>query len=578
VTNVSAVVGVNGSGKSNLLELIACTYETRAQITSPQNGYFFVYANQEYDGFVIEGFDPLLLKDLAISNEQSIGAYFAKMSKSSISFSHKPRSNIITYIYDKPDLKSGNITFQNTDSFITRFNPPEHIIGLRDNIDFLKQFNSESSNKSDLLFNNSNNIRLSFSLNEQPLKNLQWLDGSLATKWKQFLADARSSIKLDDSSLISHKDNFIKMFLLLYIEACIRTQYSDSQSLFAYEEMLDKRIQEERIEFPITINKSADFDCDYLYRLAEVVLSGFDMCGRIILLYEVFNDISEKYYSDGTISWTLGEFLTSLEEEANDLSSRNNLTHLVARLDETCWRSNDGSDKDFLLGIVKRKLTCISDGERVFLSLFTSLQRSISHAVTSVATSGILPTGTSSSPLLDSIILIFDEPDDNLHPEWNRRLISELLSFLNGYTFRGTVKEFQIIISSHSPFILSDLPTGNAIRLVKDEHELCQVVSNANEKYLAANIHELFNDKFFMTSTIGEYALQTLNRVIQQLTIEPVDPKIDWDKLNSFAVQLAEPLLRNKLKDMILRKRPDSNLWIDKEIARLQSLKEGKSV
>ncbi len=93
----------------------------------------------------------------------------------------------------------------------------------------------------------------------------------------------------------------------------------------------------------------------------------------------------------------------------------------------------------------------------------------------------------------ESILLIIDEIDLYLHPEWQRIIVSELLNivkdqFPNNY--------FQIIVTSHSPIVLSDIPIENSIYLDRNADGLTRQVQR-NEQTFGANIHALYQNAFF---------------------------------------------------------------------------------
>ncbi|MCV3264725.1 ATP-binding protein [Vibrio harveyi] len=55
------------------------------------------------------------------------------------------------------------------------------------------------------------------------------------------------------------------------------------------------------------------------------------------------------------------------------------------------------------------------------------------------------------------LLIFIDEGESNLHPEWQRIYIKELVNFFSTVKHQGQV--LQIVITSHSPFVLSDLPS-----------------------------------------------------------------------------------------------------------------------
>ena len=87
------------------------------------------------------------------------------------------------------------------------------------------------------------------------------------------------------------------------------------------------------------------------------------------------------------------------------------------------------------------------------------------------------------------IFLLLDEPDLTLHPQWQKNYIKELIKLLSTFP----TKEFHVIITSHSSFILSDLPKENIIFLEKGK----QVYPFDNGKQtFGANIHTLLSHGF----------------------------------------------------------------------------------
>jgi ABC-type multidrug transport system ATPase subunit len=118
----------------------------------------------------------------------------------------------------------------------------------------------------------------------------------------------------------------------------------------------------------------------------------------------------------------------------------------------------------------------------------------------------------------ESKILILDEPDTFLHPQWNKIFINDLLKVLP----RECEKK-HLIITSHSPFILSDLPKENVIFLEKykkyEEKEQkegnCKNATKEIElKTFGANIHTLLSHGFFMSDGLmGEFAKSKINEI-----------------------------------------------------------------
>ena len=145
----------------------------------------------------------------------------------------------------------------------------------------------------------------------------------------------------------------------------------------------------------------------------------------------------------------------------------------------------------------------------------------------------------------DSILLLIDEIDLYLHPEWQRQIIKDLLD-----TIKTIFPEnyFQIIITSHSPIILSDIPKENAIflrrntngKIIQDKHHF---------QTFGANIYTLYRDAFFIENglAMGEFAKETINSWILEIKAGGVDP----DGVKKKSELIGEPIIRKRLEKLM---------------------------
>lgn len=145
----------------------------------------------------------------------------------------------------------------------------------------------------------------------------------------------------------------------------------------------------------------------------------------------------------------------------------------------------------------------------------------------------------------DSILLLIDEVDLYLHPEWQRQIIKDLLD-----TIKTTFPEnyFQIIITSHSPIILSDIPKENAIflrrnrdgKIIQDKHHF---------QTFGANIYTLYRDAFFIENglAMGEFAKETINSWILEIKAGGADP----DEVKKISELIGEPIILRRLEKLM---------------------------
>jgi hypothetical protein len=137
--------------------------------------------------------------------------------------------------------------------------------------------------------------------------------------------------------------------------------------------------------------------------------------------------------------------------------------------------------------------------------------------------------------IFNNFVLLLDEPEINMHPNWKRRFLNDFVNFL---TSEFSENKFQIIVSTHSPYLLSDLPSDNVLLLKKDIEGNTDVVKKEYIKTFGANIHELLSDSFFMNEgTIGEFSKIKINSLFKylhsdKLSNEEWDEKKAWDVIN----------------------------------------------
>lgn len=114
-----------------------------------------------------------------------------------------------------------------------------------------------------------------------------------------------------------------------------------------------------------------------------------------------------------------------------------------------------------------------------------------------------------------SVMLFLDEADLTLHPEWQRRLIHVLTAALPLIYPNSCAKDIQLILSTHSPLLLGDIPRENICYLGNGRSV---GASEASEETFGQNIHTLLKDSFFLDNgTVGEFASSKINGIAARL-------------------------------------------------------------
>lgn len=168
-----------------------------------------------------------------------------------------------------------------------------------------------------------------------------------------------------------------------------------------------------------------------------------------------------------------------------------------------------------------------------------------------------------------TIIILLDEPDLQLHPEWQQKFIDMLLQLL--WLYFPKVK-FQIIITTHSPILLSDIPKNNVIFIDKNfdgSSRVCNEV-DFNETF-AANIHSLYNNSFFLDGIpIGCFAKRKVEELYDKINNDVLSDNIIED-----IYRIGEPIIRGVLLKLYDEKRKSSKKserikMLKKELSKLE--------
>lgn len=187
------------------------------------------------------------------------------------------------------------------------------------------------------------------------------------------------------------------------------------------------------------------------------------------------------------------------------------------------------------------------------------------------------------------INVIFDEIELYFHPDMQRTFISTLMHGLQQLPFIG-IKSLHFIIVTHSPFVLSDIPVDNILFLEKNGEK----ASKEGMASFGANIHTMLVNSFFLKGgAMGEFAKETINQMVDELNMKylwekrevyiknvkklkedyytiwsslPLEMQnnlengiyderdIDWDFMAKMTDVIQEPIVKQRLKEIIRRR------------------------
>jgi hypothetical protein len=170
----------------------------------------------------------------------------------------------------------------------------------------------------------------------------------------------------------------------------------------------------------------------------------------------------------------------------------------------------------------------------------------------------------------ETALIFIDEGELYYHPEWQRSYIKDLVEIIHD---TNTESKLQVVITTNSPFIISDILSEDITYLSEEEKDLDQTFGQ--------NIHKLLIDNFFMSYTIGEYSREMIENIMKWLNNDRNKEKIGeelsryfgelievedyYEKIRCLIEKIGEPIYREKLLDMLSR----SKLGIESEVEAL---------
>ncbi len=308
--------------------------------------------------------------------------------------------------------------------------------------------------------------------------------------------------------------------------------------------------------------------------------------------YKKFREINKKYtLSDKCLMW-LKYMLYSIRNESysrEQVAFFEGLIGILIYFDNNIWNGNFKVDRGSIVMSLKKDLGLFQELYKIYSqsigrdSYLAFEWRNLSSGETAMLNLySRFYSLIKQSTFNPNVIILIDEGELYFHPQWQKRFLSSIISFLREIFYGHGVESLQIIMTSNSPFIVSDLPSSNVIFL-KRINEDSVVIKNLEGQYktFAANIHSLFSHSFFLEDgLIGEFAKNKINYVID-LLINGNDKQLRKSRIEIEYVinNIGEPILRNKIANMLKDRFSLNAVSIEERIVLLEGeLKKLKSV
>lgn len=201
----------------------------------------------------------------------------------------------------------------------------------------------------------------------------------------------------------------------------------------------------------------------------------------------------------------------------------------------------------------------LSSGERQFIYMTSTL---LYHAF------NILSIPRDERIAYRNVCMVLEEVEICFHPEYQRTFISKLLSLFER-TRLNQEMGINVIVVTHSPFVLSDIPKGNILYLDEGNN----VTGEKHLNTFGANVNELLNQSFFLSGGfMGEFAKMKIESLVKYLKNEGENDIWDVEKARNLIELVGDEVIQFQLRQLFAMKFKESEYyrnWIKREARRL---------
>ncbi|PKQ89386.1 hypothetical protein CXK86_20270 [Paenibacillus sp. BGI2013] len=531
IINITGIIGKNGAGKTtildfikeNLLESSEGLREKAIVVTRNEQGQFFIHQNQDLK---VDNINKFIKMDMEVIYSKDLSSGY--MPKEIL-----PETTVIYYsnVFDARNERTSEIRNISTNHLVKQYK--KDALGMKalsENFSETELYRLEEIRKQ---------LNFFYGIQEEKLE--------IPIKLPQFALISTREIyprpqhtRIIYQPIVNIRDR-VRTILKKGIEKS--DFYHDAIKLKFYMVFMDSFL----MDLPIysRVSKNTLNKLKYLEIIEDE--NGNYYRTLITLLKDIF-----KIIDDGTWYEDVIDLLTLFHEYINEDSVLHSTDNFKLQVNLT--EKNQERPLKRILDLHQKLMKFkpfldfdwggdLSSGEKAFISFYSRLYSLIDEKQIA-----------SNMKLAKNVMILIDEGELYLHPEWQRKFIFNMISFLQ---MTYTDRNIQIVLTSNSPIIISDLTNSNLIFI--DKSETGRRVINElrdNKQTFASNIHTLFSDAFFMSSgLIGEFASYTILSLIQRINTSSSEIIFQQRReLETLISQIGEPVLRNKLISLLKEK------------------------
>ncbi len=472
IRSITALVGENASGKTSIME---CIYRRADQCdfgNSDQRYYCLVFLDEDKHCLIVR------TKDVWLSNSEftkkdfrqnrGYEEYIIPLSPVPISnmFSDKTTSIIVSVYQDYRENTAWSYQSLGVPTYPINLNRRTTRNAFLSIFDFICSFPSLGSEDNSIIFylqdNNKNDKMRYFSKMETTPEEYKYyfilkLAQLLFERLRDYLYHPQPEFSMD-GQVINQIDENIEAEDYSFAQklSFLNRQYPIRDGISLVGEQLGD-IPENKIAETIESFRHSTF-----IHLGKSIYD--DYLNRIEKLFTVLYKTDSKYFT--------GFYRLSLPFKAE-------LRNLIESMSQ-CLNAdslNENWTEDIVID-----LEWFSAGEYQRALLFSGLYETFNSKIDNTKSS--------------NLILLFDEPEMHMHPEAGRKFIPILTDAMREFQRRGFINQCQLILATHSPFIIQQLAEYNgSIELVSknDGFITWQNFDNLSQLSITTPNHYSFN-------------------------------------------------------------------------------------
>ncbi|WP_318472130.1 AAA family ATPase [Photobacterium leiognathi] len=506
----SAIIGKNGVGKSTILDFLEVSYR------GTDSSGIIVWFDKKTDKYYICPINLYINEKEVVTKKEFI------IEKNISMFIKRNKIKLI---------KANNLTGVESNDFTTtrKSNLFVYDMSLAQYVNGSKKVVAQRTNRLISYFNNS----LSFNTSEQPKVNFNFQFSSSSTAYLKSL--------LSDKDFVEKNVN-IENDLYNIEQIYLRNNHVNSIDLSICESIDSQLFRANLLSI-----------CNYLSKLTIIRKKHRDIF-FIKLLISMFNDDVDENNISNILSSVRSDSGSSNSKDMSyiDLDAKliyfqfNNIKNILMNI---AYLISDAIKKGsmytvdelstFDANLIIKLTTSISVLPSLMLSNFKYGWNGFStgeFAKLNIFSELYNYIHDQKNNDIKNHLIIMDEVDLYLHPDWQRTFFSELIEFVKVEFPEDTV---QIILSTHSPIIISDFLPEDIVSLERSNGKTILVESFG----FASNITDLYIEGMHLSSTFGEHSKKAINQLLTHANM---------GKLTKQDLLLIQKIKSKNIQDMLL--------------------------